>query len=146
MPAITFAPQYFLVMKKFTLLSLVVVAIFVVSAFDTTKFTPQQLAVTKADTIQFPGETHFANVRQLTFGGDNAEAYFSFDGKYIVFQKTNPKEGINCDQIWMGKLPTTAGEKFEPRLVSTGTGRTTCAYFFPDGKHILYASTHLANK
>ena len=52
------------------------------------------------DTIHFPGETHFKNVRQLTFGGDNAEAYFSFDGKYLIFQKTNPKEGIQCDQIW----------------------------------------------
>ncbi len=98
------------------------------------------------DTIQFDGEKHFANVRQLTFGGDNAEAYFSFDGKYLIFQKTNPKEGIQCDQIWMGKIPTTAEEKFEPKLVSTGTGRTTCAYFYPDGKHILYASTHLADK
>ena len=98
------------------------------------------------DTIQFEGEKHFANVRQLTFGGDNAEAYFSFDGKYLIFQKTNPKEAIQCDQIWMGKIPTTADEKFEPSLVSTGTGRTTCAYFYPDGKHILYASTHLADK
>ena len=98
------------------------------------------------DTVHFPGETHFANIQQLTFGGDNAEAYFSFDGKYLVFQKTNPKEGIMCDQIWMGKVPTSADEKFEPKLVSTGTGRTTCAYFYPDGKHILYGSTHLANK
>ncbi len=98
------------------------------------------------DTILFPGETHFANVQQLTFGGDNAEAYFSFDGKWLIFQKSNPKEGIVCDQIWMGKIPIAPGEKFEPKLVSTGTGRTTCAYFYPDGKHILYGSTHLANK
>jgi Tol biopolymer transport system component len=97
------------------------------------------------DTIHFPGEKHFANVQQLTNGGDNAEAYFSFDGKYIIFQRTNPKEGIMCDQIWIGKVPV-AGEKFEPWLVSTGTGRTTCSYFYPDGKHILYASTHLADK
>jgi len=97
------------------------------------------------DTIQFDGEKHFANIRQLTFGGDNAEAYFSYDGKYLVFQKTNAKEGILCDQIWMGKLPASAEEKFEPTLVSTGTGRTTCAYFYPDGKHILYGSTHLAD-
>ena len=98
-----------------------------------------------ADTIQFDGEKHFANVQQLTFGGDNAEAYFSFDGKYLIFQKTNTKEGILCDQIWMGKIPTQPGEKFEPKLVSTGTGRTTCAYFYPDGKHVLYGSTHLAD-
>ena len=103
----------------------------------------QKLSV--KDTIQFEGEKHFANVRQLTFGGDNAEAYFSFDGKYLVFQKTNSKEGIQCDQIWMGKLPAGSSEKFEPKLVSTGTGRTTCAYFFPNGKHILYGSTHVAD-
>ena len=95
------------------------------------------------DTIHFPGETHFANVRQLTFGGDNAEAYFSNDGKYIVFQRTDPKNGILCDQIWMGKIPGTPKDKFEPKLVSTGTGRTTCSYFYPDGKYFLYASTHL---
>ncbi len=97
-----------------------------------------------SDTIHFSGENHFRNVRQLTFGGDNAEAYFSKDGKYIVFQRTDPKNDILCDQIWMGKVPQTAAEKFEPKLVSTGTGRTTCSYFYPDGKSILYASTHLA--
>ena len=106
----------------------------------------QNLSAEVKDTLHFPGEKHFANIQQLTFGGDNAEAYFSFDGKYLIFQKTNPKEGILCDQIWMGKIPTTPEEKFEPKLVSTGTGRTTCAYFYPDGKHILYASTHLGGK
>lgn len=98
-----------------------------------------------ADTIHFEGEKHFKNVRQLTFGGDNAEAYWSFDGKYIVFQRTNQKEGLNCDQIFMGKLPTKADEPFTYKMVSTGTGRTTCAYFLPDGKHIIYASTHMGN-
>ncbi len=96
-----------------------------------------------SDTIHFPGEVHFANVRQLTFGGDNAEAYFSPDGKYLTFQRTDPKNGIMCDQIWMGKVPQSADEKFEPKLISTGTGRTTCSFFYPDGKHIVYASTHL---
>ncbi|MBC7868293.1 MAG: PD40 domain-containing protein [Gloeobacteraceae cyanobacterium ES-bin-316] len=98
------------------------------------------------DTIHFPGEDHFTNVQQLTFGGDNAEAYFSKDGNYLVYQKSNTKEGIACDQIWMGKLPEKPGDKFVPKLVSTGTGRTTCAYFYPDGKHILYGSTHLDSK
>ena len=98
------------------------------------------------DTILFPGETHFANIRQLTFGGDNAEAYVSFDNKWLIFQKTNPKEGVFCDQIWMGKIPQRPADKFDPKLVSTGEGRTTCAYFFPDGKHILYGSTHLGSK
>ena len=106
----------------------------------------QSTTLALPDTLLFAGEKHFANIQQLTFGGDNAEAYFSFDGKYLIFQKTNPKEGILCDQIWMGKIPTKAGEKFEPKLVSTGTGRTTCSYFFPDGKHILYGSNHLGDK
>ncbi|MBX2888250.1 MAG: PD40 domain-containing protein [Ferruginibacter sp.] len=97
------------------------------------------------DSIHFEGEMHFKNLRQLTFGGDNAEAYFSYDGKYLIFQRTDVKNGIPCDQIWMGKIPES-GEPFVPKLVSTGTGRTTCAYFYPDGKHIVYASTHLDNK
>ncbi len=99
----------------------------------------------KADTVIFDGEHHFANVRQLTFGGDNAEAYWSYDGKYLVFQKTNPKEGVECDQIWIGKVPAP-GEAFNPKLVSTGTGRTTCSFFYPGGKYVLYASTHGGNK
>ncbi|GAO43499.1 TolB family protein [Flavihumibacter petaseus] len=96
-----------------------------------------------ADTLHYPEETHFRNLRQLTFGGDNAEAYFSYDGRYLIFQRTNAKEGLPCDQIFIGKVPQTAAEPFQPRMVSTGKGRTTCPYFLPDGKHIIYASTHL---
>ncbi|MGB4769853.1 MAG: hypothetical protein WBP58_00230, partial [Chitinophagaceae bacterium] len=90
------------------------------------------------DTLAYPEETHFKNIRQLTFGGDNAEAYFSYDGKYLIFQKTNPKEGIQCDQIYIGKVPTSPNEPFVPKLVSTGKGRTTCGYFMKDGKHVVY--------
>lgn len=97
-----------------------------------------------ADTLHYPEETHFKNIQQLTFGGDNAEAYWSYDSKYIVFQRTNPKEGLDCDQIYIGKVPQTANEKFEYKRVSTGKGRTTCAFFMKDGKHIIYASTHLS--
>jgi TolB protein len=100
-------------------------------------------AIVSADTVHYPDETHFRNLRQLTFGGDNAEAYFSYDGKYLIFQKTNPAEGIPCDQIYIGKIPTSKDEPFVPKLVSTGKGRTTCAYWLPDGKHFIYASTHL---
>jgi TolB protein len=81
------------------------------------------------------------NIRQLTFGADNAEAYWSYDNRYIIFQRTAPKDGIPCDQIFVGKLPAK-GEKFTYKMVSTGKGRTTCAFFMKDGKHILYASTH----
>jgi TolB protein len=71
-----------------------------------------------ADSVLFAGEKHFANIRQLTFGGDNAEAYWSYDGKYIIFQRTNPKEGLNCDQIFIGKVPQKADEPFTYRMVS----------------------------
>jgi Tol biopolymer transport system component len=95
-----------------------------------------------ADTLQYPSETHLKNIQQLTFGGDNAEAYFSFDSKWIIFQRTKANEGLSCDQIFIGKVPKQ-GEKFEYKMVSTGKGRTTCGAFLKDGKHIIYASTHL---
>lgn len=94
-----------------------------------------------ADTLHYPEEKHFKNIQQLTFGGDNAEAYWSFDGRSVVFQRTSVKDGIPCDQIYYGKLPAK-GEKFSYKLVSTGKGRTTCAFFTKDSKHIIYASTH----
>lgn len=101
-----------------------------------------QIQAQSSDSLQYAAEKHFKNVRQLTFGGDNAEAYWSYDGKYIIFQRTNPKEGLNCDQIFIGRVPQSPNEPFTYRRVSSGKGRTTCAYFLPDGKHIIYASTH----
>ncbi|NTS41133.1 PD40 domain-containing protein [Flavisolibacter sp. BT320] len=94
-----------------------------------------------ADTLRYPEEKYFRNLQQLTFGGDNAEAYWSYDEKAIVFQRTSVKDGIPCDQIYYGKVPAK-GEKFTYQLVSTGKGRTTCAFFTKDNKHIVYASTH----
>ena len=95
-----------------------------------------------ADTLRYADEKHFKNIQQLTFGGDNAEAYWSYDSKYLVFQRTNPKEGLNCDQIFIGKVPRP-GQPFVYKRISSGRGRTTCAFFTKDGKHIIYASTHL---
>jgi TolB protein len=95
------------------------------------------------DTLAYPEENHFKNIQQLTFGGDNAEAYWSYDSKSLVFQRTSVKDGIPCDQIYYGKVPTKIGEAFNYKLVSTGKGRTTCPFFTKDGKHIIYASTHL---
>jgi TolB protein len=95
------------------------------------------------DSILYAGEAHFKNIQQLTFGGDNAEAYFSADGKYIVFQRTNPKDGLLCDQIFIGKVPEKLGDKFTYKMISSGKGRTTCGFFLKDGKHIVYGSTHL---
>jgi Tol biopolymer transport system component len=90
----------------------------------------------EAPSLALPGERHLRNVRQLTNGGENAEAYFSFDGTCLSFQST--RDGRDCDQIYVMK---TDGS--EVRLVSTGKGRTTCAYFLPRGEKVLYASTHL---
>ncbi len=101
-------------------------------------------ATPAADTLKYPEEDHFKNIQQLTFGGDNAEAYWSYDSKWLVFQRTNAKEGIPCDQIFIGKVPKK-GEPFNYKMVSTGKGRTTCPFFTRDGKHIIYASTHLGN-
>jgi TolB protein len=95
----------------------------------------------QSDTVHYKEETHFKNLQQLTFGADNAEAYWSYDGKWIVFQRTAPKDGVPCDQIFIGKVPKK-GEKFTYKMISTGKGRTTCAFFTKDNKHIIYASTH----
>jgi len=85
-----------------------------------------------------PEETRLRNVRQLTFEGENAEAYFSPDGTRIVFQRSNQERGgPACDQIFTLDLRTSGRA-----LVSTGRGRTTCSYFYPGGDRILYSSTH----
>ena len=92
-----------------------------------------------AKSLAMPGEKHLANIRQLTFGGENAEAYFSADGTRLVFQSHRPPE-TSCDQMYTMKVDGT-----DVKRVSTGTGRVTCGYFYPDGKHLVYASTHLGS-
>ncbi len=92
-------------------------------------------------------EPHLENIRQLTWGGDNAEAYFSFDGKNLSFQSNNPDWGLECDQIFNMNIAATLKDSTrKPDLVSTGYGRTTCSYFLPGNDQILYASTHQAGK
>ncbi len=81
------------------------------------------------------GEKHLTNIRQLTSGGENAEAYFSPDGTRLIYQATT--RDYPCDQIYTMKIDGS-----DKRRVSTGTGRTTCGYFYPGSKEILYASTH----
>ena len=80
-------------------------------------------------------EGHLRNIRQLTFSGENAEAYFSADGTKLIYQSRAQGEG--CDQIYTLELASG-----ETRLVSTGMGRTTCSYYYPGGDRILYATTH----
>src|SRR5437762_5085802 len=86
---------------------------------------------------------HLGRVRQLTFGGQNAEAYFSHDDKYLIFQHQG--EGVPCDQIYAIPVDPPEGHPAVPKLVSTGKGRTTCAYFFPSGDRVLFSSTHAAS-
>ena len=97
------------------------------------------------DTLIYPEETHFKSIKQITFGGDNAEAYWSFDDKQIVFQSNNKAWGMNCDQMFLMNVDETFENNIPP-MVSTGKGRTTCAYFLPDNEHIIYASTHLGGE
>jgi TolB protein len=89
----------------------------------------------------YPEETHFKSLRQITFGGDNAEAYWSFDDQQIIFQSNNTEWGVGCDQMFLMQRDEVFDTK-QPPLISTGLGRTTCAYFLPDNTHFIYASTH----
>jgi len=98
------------------------------------------------DSLIFPGENHFKSLRQVTFGGDNAEAYWSFDDAQLIFQSNNKKWGLECDQMFLMKADETFKNDRKPPMISTGMGRTTCAYFLPDNKSFVYGSTHLANK
>lgn len=98
---------------------------------------PSKQQTQKAD-LNFPGEKHLANIKQLTFEGENAEAYFSRDGKKLIFQRAVKADG--CDQIFSMNLDGS-----DMKMLSNGQGKTTCAYFTPDKKHIVYASTHKAD-
>ena len=105
-------------------------------------------------TVAFPGEKHLANVRQLTFGGQNAEAYFSVDDKYLSFQHQgqfyDPQTGaptgpnVPCDQIYTMSVAANS-LNHATRMLSNGKGRTTCSYYFPNGERILYSSTFAAS-
>jgi Tol biopolymer transport system component len=91
-----------------------------------------------ADSLIREGETHFARLWQLTFGGQNAEGYWSNDGKSLIFQAT--REGWPCDQQYLMDF-----RDGRTRRVSPGRGRTTCGYFLPGDKRVLFSSTHLVS-
>ncbi len=107
---------------KYFLLGLAAAAILTTGAFAQGK------------SLSVEGERHLQNITQLTFGGENAEAYFSFDGKQLIFQ--SKRDGRDCDQIYSMNIDGS-----NVRMVSNGEGRTTCSYFFKGGKKVLYAST-----
>jgi len=89
----------------------------------------------------YPQERHLKNIKQLTFGGDNAEAYWNSAGNALVFQATNKKWGISCDQIYTMPLTEDLRNGKIPQLISNGQGRTTCSYFMPGDSTIIFAST-----
>jgi len=93
----------------------------------------------QSDDFRFEGENHLTNIRMLTDGGENAEAYLSFDEQKLIFQAT--VDDMQCDQIFTMNIDGS-----EKKLVSTGKGRTTCAYYLPEDAKIVYASTHLAGE
>ena len=106
----------------------------------TAVFLISQLASSQSlDALHDIRETRFGEVRQLTFGGENAEAYWSPDSSELVFQST--RKPYDCDQIF--RMPVN--DPAALALVSTGSGRTTCGYFTSDSKRIIFSSTHASN-
>src|SRR5260370_6959850 len=89
-------------------------------------------AAAQDDPLRLPEEKHLRNIRQLTNGGENAEAYFSADGKKLIFQST--RDGHDCDQIYEMGLDGS-----DVKMFSTGRVRCTGSYFFPDCKRIIYS-------
>lgn len=99
-----------------------------------------------ADSLLYVNEKHLKNIKQLTFGADNAEAYWSFNSKMLTFQSNNKTWGAQCDQIYYLDVNKSDLKKKQPQRVSNNEGRTTCSYFMPGDKTIVYASTHLGGK
>lgn len=121
--------------------ALILTSFFIISCSsgkEKTSYNPE------ADTLKYEQEVHLQNVRQLTFGGDNAEAYWSYDNSKLIFQSNNPDWGVDCDQIFYMDI-TEKEPGFEAPIISTGEGRTTCSFFLPGDSLFVYSSTHLAD-
>lgn len=122
--------------------------LFLLFVLPTSAFSQIELVVTMQEVIEeksiiYEQERYFTNAVQLTNGGDNAEAYWSFDSQKLVFQSNFKDWGVKCDQIFV--LNEVQSMDARPKMLSTGKGRTTCAYFMPGDSLVLYASTHLAS-
>lgn len=124
-------------MKRIFLLAILSVVISCKNNASTTEVKE----ITTSNSLIYPEEKHFSSIKQLTFGGDNAEAYWSFDDEQIVFQSNNKDWGVECDQMFIMNK-NQVFDHSTPKIISTGQGRTTCAYFLPDNEHFVYASTH----
>ena len=99
---------------------------------------PNDQPIGSSASLALASEPHLRSIRQLTFGGQNAEAYFSHDGKRLIFQST--RDGRSCDQQYIMNVDGT-----DVHRVSTGAGKTTCGYFFGGDNRIFFASTHAAD-
>jgi TolB protein len=116
--------------------AMLVLVVMMIAARHASAAEPAAIAPAMDGPLHFKGEVHLANIKQLTFGGENAEGYFSADGKKIIFQSTRPP--YQCDQIFMMN-----SDGSDVHLISTGKGRTTCSFIAPDNSQIIYSSTHL---
>ncbi|MCC6328222.1 MAG: PD40 domain-containing protein [Acidobacteria bacterium] len=110
-----------------------------IALFSLILLTCGSAAFAQAPSLAVAGEKHLANIKQLTNGGENAEAYFSADGKKLSFQ--SKRDGRGCDQIYTMNIDGS-----NVKMVSNGDGRTTCAFYFKNDKRVLYGSTHLGGK
>jgi TolB protein len=120
---------------RFPLIVGLALAWLLLAAPRTAPFRPVPPGAVVADSLIRSGETHFAHLWQLTFGGQNAEAYWSADGTKLIWQRTG--DDWPCDQEYVFDLRTGAQTR-----VSTGRGRTTCGYFYDGDRRVLFASTH----
>lgn len=118
----------------FRLLSFVMIFALIISSAATAGGGEADTTSTK--TLVLPGEKHLANIRQITFGGQNAEAYWNYEGTGLIFQ--SERDGRGCDAIYR-----MDADGANVRMVSSGKGATTCSFIAPDGQAIIYASTHL---
>src|SRR5689334_23644384 len=119
--------------RKLLVTLLALFAVLASSASGQGSFRPVPPTAVVADSLIRPGETHFAHLWQLTFGGQNAEGYFSADGSKLIWQST--RDDWSCDQEYVMDL-----QSGDAHRVSTGKGRTTCGYFYDHDRRVLWAS------
>ena len=123
-----------------------IVSVLILFSCNGPKSTSQETAEVAefSDSLRYEQESHLKNIRQLTWGGNNAEAYWSFGGDQLVFQSDFSEWGVSCDQIFTLDV-NNAQPGQRPPMISTSLGRTTCAYFLPGDSTIVYGSTHLGD-